>query len=107
MSIRELISKTFTFQGKEFTYSKLKQFKTLKVYEKNSRYERKLQQDDNGKLFLYEYSEEMGFPDDRIDEFYVLVQNEEDADALAKMGRIIDGRPHIYVGPNFDIQVRQ
>lgn len=97
----------FTFQGKELTYTALNEFKTVKVYEDRDKFERKIKQAEDGTLFLYEYREEMGFPDDRIDEFYVLVNDEADADKLNENGLIQFGRPHIYVGPMFNIKVKE
>lgn len=99
------MSKEFSYQGKTLTYLKMKAFEVVKVYTNTDRFERKLVKDEWGRLYLYEYREEMGFPDDRIDEFYATVQNEKDAD-LFNQEQEIYSRPHIYIGPGINIIVR-
>lgn len=100
--------KEFIFKGETLTYNKLKEDKerVLKVYVDSMRFERKLVKSPEGQLFLYEYEEEMGFPDDRITELFVHVSSEEDADKLNREHFIAAGRPHIYVGRACEVSVR-
>ncbi|AEW47369.1 hypothetical protein BCB4_0140 [Bacillus phage B4] len=104
------MEKEFIFKGETLTYNKLKEElhrdNVLKVYTDTSRFERKLMKSPEGQMFLYEYHEEMGFPDDRITELFVLVSSEEDADKLNQDHFIASGRPHIYVGEACAVSVR-
>ncbi|QVW28959.1 hypothetical protein [Bacillus phage SWEP1] len=104
------MEKEFVFKGEKLTYNKLKEGlkkdNALKVYVDTSRFERKLTKSPEGQLFLYEYTEEMGFPDDRITELFVQVSSEEDADSLHREHFIAAGRPHIYVGRACEVSVR-
>lgn len=104
------MEKEFDFRGERLTYNILKDGlhggNALKVYTDTSRFERKLMKSPEGQMFLYEYEEEMGFPDDRITELFVLVSSEGDADKLNREHFIAAGRPHIYVGAACAVSVR-
>ncbi|QEM43261.1 hypothetical protein CHOTACABRAS_207 [Bacillus phage Chotacabras] len=104
------MEKEFVFKGEELTYNILKEGlkkdKVLKVYTDTSRFERKLMKSPAGQMFLYEYEEEMGFPNDRITELFVLVTSEEDADKVNQENYPHFGRKHIYVGEACAVSVR-
>ncbi|ARQ95131.1 hypothetical protein FLAPJACK_206 [Bacillus phage Flapjack] len=106
----ENMEKEFDFRGERLTYNILKEGlhrdNVIKVYTDTSRFERKLMKSPLGQMFLYEYEEEMGFPNDRITELFVLVSSEEDADKLNQDHFIAAGRPHIYVGEACAVSVR-
>ncbi|AMW61620.1 hypothetical protein BEYONPHE_214 [Bacillus phage Beyonphe] len=106
----ENMEKEFDFRGERLTYNKLKEGlkkdNVLKVYVDTSRFERKLMKSPEGQMFLYEYEEEMGFPNDRITELFVLVSSEEDADKVNRDNYPHFGRQHIYVGEACAVSVR-
>jgi hypothetical protein len=109
MSLESLIQqleKSFTFKGKTMNYFDLKKFETVKTYIDTDKYERKLKKDEDGNLYLFEYTEEMGFPDDKMDETFVPVESEEESDRLNMSRDITSGRSYIYVGPGFVIRTR-
>ena len=69
--------------GNQWSYNDLKAFETIKVYKNTSHDVRALEKSPDGQLFLYDFHEKMGFPDDEIIEHFFLVESEEEAEKLS------------------------
>jgi hypothetical protein len=76
MDLSKLEAKHNIF-GEELSYWDLKKFQTIEKFKDTSHDTRSLVQDHNGQFYLYDFHEEMGFPDDVIHEHYFLLENAE------------------------------
>lgn len=93
--------------GESLSYDELKSFETVKTYRDTNRDTRSLVRFPDGRLFLYDFHEEMGFPHDRIDEYLFLVKDELEADSIANKHIIeIKGelKKWVHMPPNYNIQ---
>ena len=75
----------FEFMGNVYSHGMLRRNKEVKVYYKSNSSDAVLQQDSYGRLFLYFYDE---YDFDRVDELWVLVADEADADEMVKVTRL-------------------
>ena len=78
----------FEFLGDVYSLEILRRSEKVKVYycEKDS--EAILNRDCYGRLFFYFYDEYMGFPEDRYDYLWALVNDETDADEFVHVYRL-------------------
>jgi hypothetical protein len=94
--------------GELRSYNDLKSFETIKEFKNTNHDTRSLVKSTNGKLFLYDFHEEMGFPNDTIFEHFFLLENEQQAYEHANK-HIIELKSifadYIYIAPNYDIYV--
>jgi hypothetical protein len=76
----------FEFLGDIYSYALLKSSRIVKVYWDSYHFQRKLVKDRNGRLFHYNYREDMNFigGNDCEDILWTLVSNEADSDELSK-----------------------
>ncbi len=84
-------NREFQFCGDTYTVNTLLEACTMKVYHESYHLERKLIKDCYGRLFIYNYEEEMRFDgdNDRVDHLWVLVRDIRDADNLAENSRLL------------------
>lgn len=61
------------------SYNDLKNFQTIKEFKNTNHDTRSLVKSTDGKLFLYDFHEEMGFPNDTIYEHFFLLEHEQQA----------------------------
>ncbi len=100
--------KKFQFKGEEYGIHDFLMTQK-KVYFESYHNELALYEDVHGRLILYYYNEEMCFDgDDRVDEMFNLVKDEQDADDLCKDGGYRWGRvPYVYKSENGFVSVHE
>lgn len=105
-SIESKMVKKYSFQNENISYNDLKAMSKIKVYCESSHFDRRLLQDKNGKLFLYEFNEFVTFDSrgDLIDEIFTVVTSEQDADLL-NTERNIRRIPYIHVDNNWILNI--
>ncbi|MEK5400164.1 hypothetical protein [Paenibacillus sp. FSL K6-2859] len=89
--------------GSPLSRKDLSQFMTLKTYVDTSHDTRALMQSPEGKLYLYSWHEEMGFPNDSVHEHYFEVDNQEQSDRYSRVSMIeikIHLPRYIHVSPD-------
>lgn len=109
MDINKL-KKSFKFKGEELTYLTLKdRMEVVKPYVQSSHKDRILMKDkETGNLYLYDFDEYVTYDSrgDLINELYVFVANEVDADKLAKQC-FIKRMPYIWIQPDYTVVVEE
>lgn len=94
--------------GKALSYMDLKAFEVVENFVDTSHDTRSIVKDEEGRLYLYDFHEEMGFPSDEIIEHYFIIDNESQGKqfAVARMMDIKSNlKKYIGVGPGFAIKV--
>lgn len=96
------------FQNLQISDADLQKMELIKVYIESSHFDRRLYKDSQGNLFLYEFNEFLTFSDreDIINEFFVLVKDELDADNLNKEGDI-RRLPYIHIDNDNNLRVHE
>lgn len=101
------LSKLHSIWGEELSYLDMKSFETVKTYRDTNHDTRSLVKFPDGKLFLYDFHEEMGFPNDTIYEYLFVVKDELEADTLANK-HILEIKSTlkkwVFIPPNYNIQ---
>lgn len=92
--------------GNAWSYNDLKAFERVKVYSNTSHDTTLLVKSPDGKLLLYTFHEEMGFPNDYYEEYFFLVESVELADEYHEKNLLTlrSVFPEwIHITPNWDI----
>lgn len=93
--------------GEQLSYLEIKDFTFVEKYVNTNHDTRALVKNAKGDLFLYDFHEEMGFPDDVIHEHLFPVESKEEAEKY-KHSNIFTlkatFRKFIWIGPGFDVK---
>ena len=101
-------TKKYNVYGEQLSYDDLKEFPTVHKFFNTSHDKRSIVQDPNGTYYLYDFHEEMGFPNDWIVEHFFVLDNLEQGllhENSSMLNLKTEFRKFIHIAPDVSITV--